>query len=65
MWGERAATARSKGVSVMTGPLLDIWFTSPFVAKNPPAVRYVRDCFARTSGEGYALACEALAAADL
>lgn len=65
MWRERAATARSKGVSVMTGPLLDIWFTPPFVAKNPPAVRYVRDCFARTSGEGYALACEALAAADL
>jgi 3-oxoadipate enol-lactonase len=65
VWGERATTARSKGVSVMTGPLLDIWFTSPFVAKNPPAVRYVRDCFARASGEGYALACEALAAADL
>ncbi len=65
MWAERAATARSTGVSAMTGPLLDIWFTAPFVAKNPPSVRYVRDCFARTSGEGYALACEALAAADL
>jgi 3-oxoadipate enol-lactonase len=65
MWGERAATARSKGVSAMTGPLLDIWFTPPFITSNQPAVRYVRDCFARTSGEGYALACEALAGADL
>ncbi len=65
MWAERAATARTKGVSVMTGPLLDIWFTPAFVAKDPPGVGYVRDCFARASGEGYALACEALAAADL
>jgi 3-oxoadipate enol-lactonase len=65
MWGQRAAAARSKGVSVMTGPLLDIWFTPPFVAKTPPPVRYVRDCFTRASGEGYALACEALASADL
>ena len=65
MWAERAATARSKGVSVMAGPLLDIWFTPAFVAKDPPGVRYVRDCFARVSGEGYALACEALAGGDL
>ena len=65
MWAERAATARTKGVSVMSGPLLDIWFTPAFVAGNPPAVRYVRDCFARVSGEGYALACEALAGGDL
>lgn len=65
MWAERAATARGKGVAVMTGPLLDIWFTPAFVAKNASGVRYVRECFARASGEGYALACEALAAADL
>jgi 3-oxoadipate enol-lactonase len=65
MWAERAATARTKGVAVMSGPLLDIWFTPAFVAANPPGVRYVRDCFARVSGEGYALACEALAGGDL
>ena len=28
-------------------------------------MRYVRACFRAASGEGYALACEALAAADL
>jgi 3-oxoadipate enol-lactonase len=65
MWAERAATARTKGVTAMAGPLLDIWFTPAFVAENPPSVRYVRDCFARASGEGYALACEALAGGDL
>src|SRR5581483_5915712 len=65
MWAERAATARNKGVAVMTGPLLDIWFTPAYVAKDPPGVRYVRECFACASGEGYAFACEALAAADL
>jgi 3-oxoadipate enol-lactonase len=65
MWAERAATARTKGVTAMAGPLLDIWFTPKFVAKDAPGVRYVRDCFARASGEGYALACDALAGGDL
>jgi 3-oxoadipate enol-lactonase len=65
MWAERAVVARNKGVTAMTGPLLDIWFTPAFVAKGTPGVRYVRDCFARASGEGYALACEALAGGDL
>jgi 3-oxoadipate enol-lactonase len=64
-WHERAAVARTRGVAAMTDRLLDIWFTADCVAADGPAVRYVRDCFARCSGEGYALACEALAAADL
>jgi 3-oxoadipate enol-lactonase len=64
-WARRAATARAQGVASMTDSLLDVWFTSGFVAADPPAVRYVRDCFARVSGEGYAKACEALAEADL
>jgi 3-oxoadipate enol-lactonase len=65
MWAQRAAVARSDGVRSLTEELLKIWFTSEFLAQNPPAVRYVQDMFGRTSGEGYALACEALAAADL
>jgi 3-oxoadipate enol-lactonase len=64
-WAVRAATARADGVAAMTDALLDVWFTPDFVAADAPAVRYVRDCFARVSGEGYAKACEALAAADL
>lgn len=65
MWAVRAAEARRDGPSALLPGLLDIWFTPGFVAQDPPAVRYVRECFARTSGEAYALACEALAAADL
>ncbi len=65
MWAERAGTARRQGVGALAAGLLDIWFTPRFVAAEPDAVRYVRDCFARGSREGYALACEALARADL
>ena len=65
MWVERAATARAKGVPALVDDLLQIWFTSQFLAANPSAVQYVRDTFARTSTEGYALACEALGAAEL
>jgi len=65
MWVERAAAARSKGVAALVDGLLRIWFTDEFVAADPPAVRYVRDTLGRCSGEGYALACEALGAADL
>jgi 3-oxoadipate enol-lactonase len=65
MWAVRAAQARGDGVASLTAGLLKIWFTDEFVAADPPAVRYVRDCFARCASEGYALACEALAAADL
>jgi len=65
MWVERALTARTKGVPALIDGLLQIWFTPEFLARNPPAVQYVRDTFTRTSGEGYALACEALGAADL
>ena len=64
-WGTRAATARTKGVAAMTEALLPVWFTDAAIAADGPAVRYVRDCFARCSGEGYARACEALASADL
>jgi len=65
MWAQRAAQARQAGVRALIPGLLDIWFTKEFLAGNPEAVRYVRGCFEACSGEGYALACEALAAADL
>src|SRR5438552_3314303 len=60
----QAPAAGLDAASLIDG-LLKIWFTDGFAAKDPPAVRYVRDRFAKASGEGYALACEALGAADL
>ena len=52
-------------MSSLIGGLLPIWFTPEAIAEDTPAVRYVRETLTRCSGEGYALACEALAAADL
>lgn len=65
MWAERAATARGKGVGVMVDALLNIWFSAAGLKENLSGVQYVRQTLKRASGEGYALACEALAAADL
>jgi pimeloyl-ACP methyl ester carboxylesterase len=65
MWAQRAATARTAGVGALIDNLLKIWFTAAALAANGPGVNYVRGALARTSGEGYARACEALAAADL
>ena len=65
MWVERAATARTAGVGAMVPGLLKIWFSDACLAEDPPGVRYVRATLETASGEGYALACEALGAADL
>jgi len=65
MWVVRAAAARQDGAASLLPMIEKIWFTPAFVAADPPAVRLVRDTFRACSGEGYALACEALGAADL
>jgi 3-oxoadipate enol-lactonase len=65
MWAERAASARNGGVGALIDGLLKIWFTPASVAENTAAVQYVRSALQRSPAEGYALACEALAAADL
>jgi 3-oxoadipate enol-lactonase len=64
-WVERAAIARSRGVGPMIDEVLLIWFTPDFVTANGPVVRWVRDTLTKCSGEGYALACQALESADL
>jgi 3-oxoadipate enol-lactonase len=65
MWAERAGTARSKGVAVMVDALLGIWFSKQAIAQNDAGVSYVRETLTHCNGEAYAVACEALAAADL
>jgi 3-oxoadipate enol-lactonase len=65
MWDARAATARAAGVAAMIPPLLAIWFSADALAREDAGVCYVRETLARCPGEGYALACEALKAADL
>jgi len=65
MWVTRAAAARRDGVASIVPGLLRIWFTAPFLAADPPAVRWVRETLSACDAEGYALACEALGAAEL
>jgi 3-oxoadipate enol-lactonase len=65
MWLVRAAAARKEGAAALLPTIEKIWFTPGFVAAEPPVVKLVRDTFRACSGEGYALACEALGAADL
>ncbi|HEY1933845.1 MAG TPA: alpha/beta fold hydrolase [Acetobacteraceae bacterium] len=65
MWVVRAAAARKDGAASLLPTIEKIWFTPGFVAADPPAVKLVRDTFHACGGEGYALACEALGAADL
>ena len=65
MWAVRAKGARDDGVSALVDGLLPIWFTPEAIAEAIAPVRYVRETLAHCPGEGYALACEALAAADL
>lgn len=65
MWAVRAAGARANGPASLLPGIEPIWFTPDFIAAAPPAVQLVRETFRRCSGEGYALACEALAAAEL
>jgi 3-oxoadipate enol-lactonase len=65
MWAERAASARHAGSASLVEGLLKIWFTPAAIARNGADVQYVRTTIGKCSGEGYALACEALAAADL
>jgi 3-oxoadipate enol-lactonase len=65
MWAERAGTARAKGVAAMVDALLAIWFSKQAIERNDAGVSYVRDTLTHCDGEAYALACEALAAADL
>jgi len=64
-WPQRAAAARANGAASLLPMILKIWFTPSFAAADGPAVQLVRDTFAACSGEGYALACEALGLADL
>ncbi len=65
MWDTRAAAARRDGVASLVPGLLRIWFTAPFLATDPPAVQWVRAALSACDGEAYALACEALGAAEL
>jgi len=63
-WKQRAATARSAGMGPLVAPTLASWFTPSFLAADGPGVAAIRTMLAEVEPEGYAMACEALEAAD-
>jgi pimeloyl-ACP methyl ester carboxylesterase len=63
-WPVRAKQAREHGVASLIPTLMQVFFTAEALAENGPDVRFVRQTFEACDGEGYALACEALAHVD-
>jgi 3-oxoadipate enol-lactonase len=49
----------------MVDTLLSVWFSAAAIAADMAGVKYARAALSAANGEGYALACEALARADL
>jgi 3-oxoadipate enol-lactonase len=63
-WPVRAAAARRDGVASLIPFLMQVFFTPASLEEDGPNVRHVRETFEACDGEGYALACEALATLD-
>jgi 3-oxoadipate enol-lactonase len=64
MWTDRAATARTEGLTALAGPTTGRWFTPAFRQQHPEAVAPVVTMFTGTDPEGYAGCAEAIAAMD-
>jgi 3-oxoadipate enol-lactonase len=60
IWDQRAATARRDGVASLASATLERWLTPDFRHAHPEVVEQIRDVFAQTPADGYALACAAL-----
>ena len=64
-WAERARISREEGLENMLEKLLEAFFTEDYLRKGSEDIDYCRDVISKMSGEGYALACEALSRCNL
>ncbi|MFN9452943.1 MAG: 3-oxoadipate enol-lactonase [Gammaproteobacteria bacterium] len=64
-WDERIATVLAHGMEPLVEPIVQRWFTAPFMAASPDAVDAVRAMLRATQPRGYAEACDALRGFDL
>lgn len=64
-WQERAALARRSGVAAVAAASVARWFTPQFALTHPQLVQQMQEMVARTSAEGYAACCEAIASWDI
>lgn len=63
-WAARIDDVRASGLRPLVPATADRWFSPEFRAAQPQAAEAVLDSFARTSVDGYAGCCAALAQAD-
>lgn len=64
-WLSRARAVRQEGMEVVAAGTADRWFTHAFRQKTPEVVAALCHQLTHIDAEGYAVCCEALAAADL
>jgi len=64
-WHDRAATVRGEGVGAVADAVVDRWLTAGLAADDPGLVERLLAMVLRTSAEGYAGCCEAIATMDL
>jgi 3-oxoadipate enol-lactonase len=62
MWEERIATVETRGLSAMSGTIMERWFSRAF--RDSPAVIPWRRMVETTPAEGYAGCCAAIAGTD-
>lgn len=63
-WLDRAATARAEGTAALAPTVVQRWFTPALGERDPELVAWAQAMIASVPGEGYAAACEAIAAWD-
>jgi len=65
VWGDRVQAVRSAGVTSLIPALISRWFTAPFAQAHPTRVRAMAEILEGANPQGYVMACESLAQADL
>jgi 3-oxoadipate enol-lactonase/4-carboxymuconolactone decarboxylase len=65
VWGDRVQAVRSAGVASLIPALISRWFTAPFAQAHPTRVRAMAEILEGANPQGYVMACESLAQADL
>lgn len=65
VWGDRVQAVRSAGVASLIPALISRWFTAGFAQAHPARVRAMAEILEEANPQGYVMACESLAQADL
>jgi 3-oxoadipate enol-lactonase len=65
LWIDRAHSARTQGMTVLGGSVVERWFTPRFRAEHPDEAAAMQKMVESTPPEGYAAACEAIQHMDL